>query len=145
MLMEATVPSFCGELVGLERRTLTSPSLFSWLSVSAVSHTRDLLPGLKGGDRRAAAERWAGIALQECTQVQRSWGGLCLACSEAARSRGLVGHEISTVTARTWGALLCASLSWRNRVAALKGQQNSGSERALQGTGSWLHRLSRVI
>ena len=57
----------------------------------------------------------------------------------------LVGQEISTVTARTWGALLCARLTCRNRVAALKEQQNSGSARALWGTGSWLHHLSRVV
>ena len=57
----------------------------------------------------------------------------------------LVGQEISTVTARTWGALLCARLTCRNRAAALKGPQNSGSARALWGTGSWLHHLSRVI
>ena len=86
-----------------------------------------------------------GRTLQECMQVQRSRGGLCLSCIKAARGGEMVGQEVGTVIARTWGALLCASLSWRNRVAALKGQQNSGSERALQGTGSWLHHLSRVI
>ena len=63
--MEATGSSFRWELVGAERPTLTSPNLFSGLRVFAASHTRDLLPGLKGGDRRASGEGWAGIALQE--------------------------------------------------------------------------------
>ena len=64
MFVKAPGPEFRWELVGAEWLTLTSPSLFSWLSVSAASHTRDL-PGLKGGDRRASGEGWAGIALQE--------------------------------------------------------------------------------
>lgn len=70
MFMEATGPGFRWELVGIERPILKFPSLFSGLRVSVASHTCDLLPDLKGGDRRATTEGWAGLALRECSQVR---------------------------------------------------------------------------
>ena len=70
MFMEATGPGLRWELVGIEWPTLKFPSLFSGLRVSVASHRCDLLPGLKGGDRRATREGWAGLALWECSQVK---------------------------------------------------------------------------